>query len=54
MNDIVREKVRRENEKQPQCTDVIIDSQSVKTTRRAGFRGIDGNKKQKDANSTLE
>jgi len=31
----------------------IIDSQSVKTTSAAQERGIDGGKKQKDANDTL-
>ena len=31
----------------------IIDSQSVKTTSAAEERGIDGRKKQKDANGTL-
>ena len=30
----------------------IIDSQSVKTTSAAEERGIDGGKKQKDANGT--
>ena len=47
MNDMLRESVRTENNKEPQCTAVIIDSQSVKTTRRGGLRGIDGNKKIK-------
>lgn len=47
MNDMLRERIRMEQEKQPQCTAVIIDSQSIKTTRRGGLRGIDGNKKIK-------
>ncbi len=47
INDMLREKRRIENAKKPQCTSVIIDSQSVKTTRRGGLRGIDGNKKIK-------
>jgi len=47
VNDMLREKIRTVNKKLPQCTAVIIDSQSVKTTRRGGLRGIDGNKKIK-------
>ena len=47
INDMLREKARSKNEKRPQCTAVIMDSQSVKTTRRGGLRGVDGNKKIK-------
>ena len=45
MNDLVREETRMAHNKKAQCTAVIIDSQSVKTTRRGGLRGVDGNKK---------
>lgn len=45
LNDLLREKTRKTAGKREQCSVVIIDSQSVKTTRRGGLRGIDGNKK---------
>lgn len=45
MNTMLREKVRVSSGRNAQCSVVIIDSQSVKTTRKGGFRGIDGNKK---------
>jgi putative transposase len=45
INTMLREKVRRLAGKNAQCSVVIIDSQSVKTTRKGGFRGVDGNKK---------
>ncbi len=45
LNDMLREFVREKEGRQGQCSVVIIDSQSVKTTRKGGFRGVDGNKK---------
>jgi putative transposase len=42
---MLREFVREKEGRQGQCSVVIIDSQSVKTTRKGGFRGVDGNKK---------
>lgn len=45
INTMLREKVRQSVGKNAQCSVVIIDSQSIKTTRKGGFRGVDGNKK---------
>ena len=46
------ERVRTDAERKPGPSYAIIDSQSVKTTSAAEERGIDGGKKQKDANGT--
>ena len=46
------ERVRTDAERKPDPSYAIIDSQSVKTTSAAEERGIDGGKKQKDANGT--
>ena len=47
LNDMARGKVRKKSNKKAQCSVAIIDSQSIKTTRRGGLRGVDGNKKIK-------
>ena len=46
------ERVRTDAGRKPGPSYAIIDSQSVKTTSAAEGRGIDGGKKQKDANGT--
>ena len=46
------ERVRTDAGRKPGPSYAIIDSQSVKTTSAAEERGIDGGKKQKDANGT--
>ena len=46
------ERVRTDAERKSGPSYAIIDSQSVKTTSAAEERGIDGGKKQKDANGT--
>ena len=46
------ERVRTDAERKPGPSYATIDSQSVKTTSAAEQRGIDGGKKQKDANGT--
>jgi len=47
LNDMTRETIRIKSNKNAQCSVAIIDSQSIKTTRRGGLRGFDGNKKIK-------
>ena len=45
LNDMLREQARKKVGKNAHPTAAIVDSQSVKTTRIGGIRGIDGNKK---------
>jgi putative transposase len=47
LNTMLREAERKKSGKNEQCSVVIIDSQSVKTTRLGGLTGVDGNKKIK-------
>ena len=49
----LEERVRTDAGRNADLGYAIIDSQSVKTTSAAEERGIDGGKKQKDANGTL-
>ncbi|WP_245834730.1 hypothetical protein [Mucilaginibacter lappiensis] len=45
MNTMLRERARKLVGKNEQYSVVIIDSQSVKTACRGGFRGVDGHKR---------
>ena len=45
LNTMLRGAERKKNGKNEQCSLVVIDSQSVRTTRVGGLRGVDGNRK---------
>lgn len=45
LNGILREDARKRSARKTQCSAVIIDSKSAKTTRRGGFSSVDGNQR---------
>ena len=53
VHDALRASVRADDEREPEPTAAILDSQSVKTTSRGGDRGYDAGKKNQRPQAAL-